>query len=185
MRRNTRPDRKSSGLPMLSCAIGNVPGARSNFTSLVALYVPLPVVAPFGSNVVQVPPPVTSSGSSGLKVPEPLRVIFEQAGGAGVQSLALADALPPAELVDVPKLTLIMSHRNLVSSRSPFAKTVKISGDIVNIAPAKTQRRLILITPSLAILSWFIVPLPSCCCMTTESRKWKGPWAVQTQVSCR
>src|SRR6266446_4371502 len=116
MRRNTRPPRISSGLPMLSIFSGNVPGATSNFTSLLTSYVPLPVIAPVESNVVQFPPPVTSSVSSGLKVPEPVRVIFEP-------SFARADALPPAKRVPVVKSMLTRSQRILVSSAPVLALT--------------------------------------------------------------
>src|SRR5437773_12011721 len=53
------PAEKSPGLPMLSAAAGNVPGAGSQRTRPVTTYVPAEL--PPAVTIVQVPPPVTAS----------------------------------------------------------------------------------------------------------------------------
>src|SRR6267143_2893792 len=116
MRSTTRPARLSAWLPIVSFGRGGVPGACCQRTSLVTLYLPPALKAPLLSNVCQVPPPVTSSGSPGANVPEPVSVIFEQfVDPGGTQSLALAEAMPPAERVPVEKSTLMISHRKEIS----------------------------------------------------------------------
>src|SRR6516164_168806 len=102
--------------------VGTVQFARVNRTSLVTLYVPLPVGTLFGPglNVSQVPPPVTalplpspSSPPAGVtKVPEPVSVIKEL-------SAAPAESCPPA-LRLILASTLMRSHWNWASSRSPL-----------------------------------------------------------------
>src|SRR5919199_1209812 len=109
MPNTTRPALACAGLPMVSVAGGDVsvPGAGVKVRRVVTLYVPLPVEVPVGANVVHVPPPVTSSGSPGSKIPEPVMVIMEP-------SLAFADPCPPADMTPAV-LTLTMSQRTLVS----------------------------------------------------------------------
>ena len=76
------------------------------------MYVPLPVGAPVGSNVCQVPPPAKATPLNRVedpretKVPDPVRLIDEP-------SCANAESVPPALIVGglVLKLTLIMSQR--------------------------------------------------------------------------
>src|SRR2546427_10826255 len=110
MRRTASPALVSAGLPMLSFGSGGVPGAGCHRTTPVTRYVPLPVTTLLASNVVQEPPPVGSPAcpSSTWNVPDPVTVIFEP-------SLALADAIPPAEAVPVLKSTLMMSQRTVAS----------------------------------------------------------------------
>src|SRR5439155_10127109 len=108
-------------MPMLSFGSGGVPGACCQRTSPVTVYVPLPVEAPALSNVSQVPPPVVAlvlplPPAGATNVPEPVRVIFEQSvDPGGTQSLALAEAMPPAERVPVAKSTLMLSDRTLAA----------------------------------------------------------------------
>src|SRR3989442_1947423 len=113
MRRTARPALVSARLPMSSFGSGGVPGAGSHLTAPVTRYVPLSVTTLLALNVIQEPPPVASSSlpSSTLNVPDPVTVIFEL-------SLALADAIPPAEAVPVEKSTLMMSQRTVDSSEA-------------------------------------------------------------------
>src|SRR5262249_48863472 len=72
--------------------------------------VPDPVAAPLGANVIQAPPPFTSSPSPDSNLPLPLSVIFEP-------SFASAEAIPPEVNVGGLKLVnLTMSHRTVTSS---------------------------------------------------------------------
>src|SRR5262245_49816177 len=118
MRRTAIPALVSAGLPMLSFGRPGVPGAGCHRTTPVTRYVPMPVTTLLASNVVQEPPPVGSSAlpSSNLNVPDPVTVIFEL-------SLAIADAIPPADAVPVLKSTLMMSQRTVDSSEALATRT--------------------------------------------------------------
>src|ERR1700694_6295407 len=74
IRRTATPARVSSRRPMWSRSgvPASLPGARSQVTSSVTRYVPLPPTT--GLSLFQVPPPVTARDCPGLKVPLPVQL---------------------------------------------------------------------------------------------------------------
>src|ERR1700730_10885265 len=145
MRRIASPPRLSARVPspmrsfaLLVCA----PGATSNRTSLVTRYVPLcSADSGGGATVCHVPPPVTSSLSPTVKVPDPVSVIVDL-------FCADADALPPASMT-LPlglKVTMwMMSHRNVLARSSSLVPATTNIGNREMAAP-KIHHRLILMT---------------------------------------
>src|SRR2546428_5458735 len=116
MRSTTSPGRKSTGLPTLSVVPGNVPGASSQRTKPVTVY--LPLLEPVAVVIIQFPPPVTAFDvppppAGARNVPDPVSVIV-----SGTARLFLADAWPPGLTVAPGNDRLTMSHRTFVASRS-------------------------------------------------------------------
>src|SRR6267143_4933015 len=116
MRSTASPGRKSAGLPILSVVAGNVPGASSQRTRPVTLY--LPLLEPVAVVIVQFPPPVTAFDvplppAGATNVPDPVSVIV-----LGTARLSFADAWPPGFTVAPGNDRLTMSHRTFVASRS-------------------------------------------------------------------
>src|SRR5438067_9610920 len=90
------PERSSWTVPIRSAKPGGVPATPWKLAGpLKTVYVPLPVGAPVGPNVCQVPPPPRARALNRdarereRKVPEPVSLIDEP-------SLANAESCPPA-----------------------------------------------------------------------------------------